>query len=302
MEHAIELSHVDKSYGPRRGIEDVSLDVPIGTLFGFIGPNGAGKTTTIRILLGLLAPTRGVARLFGVSCATADARESVGYVAGETHLVPGMRVSRLLAYLGSFHAGDHRARRAELVARFDLDPDAPTDDLSLGTKRKVALVAALQHAPRLLVLDEPTSGLDPIIRARLCDTLRDEVGRGTTVFLSSHVLSEVEALCSRVAVIANGRLVTVDDVTALRARKVRRVSATFAGGGDGTALQRLATLMAGVSGLERHGTSITFSYRGPMPPLLDALAASSPTDVQIDTPSLEDVFLDGFMGVDDHVV
>jgi ABC-2 type transport system ATP-binding protein len=302
MEHAIELSHVDKSYGSRRGIEDVSLDVPAGTLFGFIGPNGAGKTTTIRVLLGLLAPTRGEARLFGVSSADAKSRDSVGYVAGETHLVPGMRVSRLLSYLGSFHDGEHGARRAELVARFDLDVDAMTDDLSLGTKRKVALVAALQHAPRLLILDEPTSGLDPVIRARLFDTLRDEVGGGTTVFLSSHILSEVEALCSRVAVIANGRLVTVDDVTALRARKVRRISATFSGGGDGTTLQRLAALMAGVSDLERHGTSITFSYRGAMPPLLDALAASSPTDVQIDTPSLEDVFLEGFTRGDDHAV
>ncbi len=292
--HAIELSNVVKTYAGRRGIEDVSLEVGEGALFGFIGPNGAGKSTTIRILLGLIAPTSGSASLFGVRCDQARARVSVGYVAGETNLVPGMTVASFLEYLGSFHAGDHRRRRRDLAERFELDLGAPTQDLSLGTTRKVALVAALQHAPRLLVLDEPTSSLDPVVRSRLFDTLRDEVDEGTTVFFSSHVLTEVESLCSRVAVIAHGRIVTLEDVTTLRERKIRRVIASFEGGGDSTALHRLATLLPGVSALERHGTTVTFSYRGAAPPLLDALAAASPRDIQIETPSLEDVFLAEF--------
>lgn len=294
MASAIELANVDKWYGPQRGVEGISLAVPEGSLFGFIGRNGAGKSTTIRILLGLITATRGEATLFGVSCTEPRARVGVGYVAGETDLEPGARVGSLLAYLGSFHAGDHRARRAELLKLFALDPSAKTDDLSLGNKRKVALIAALQHAPRLLVLDEPASGLDPVMRARLFDRLRDEVARGATVFLSSHILAEIELLCDRVAIIADGRLVTVDDVVALRKQTLRRVRTSFAEGGSGDALERLATRLDGVVNLERHGTAISFSYRGPMPPLLDALAAASPSDVQIEAPTLEDVFLADF--------
>jgi ABC-2 type transport system ATP-binding protein len=300
LESAIELRHVDKRYGSRRGIEDVSFRVERGELFGFIGPNGAGKTTAIRILLGLLAPTRGEARLCGIPSNDALARVPVGYVAGETHLVPGMRADALLAYLGAFHADTRAqhaaqlARRHDLARRFELDLDAPTDDLSLGTKKKVAIIAALQHSPALLILDEPTSGLDPVIRARLFDELRDEVARGTTVLLSSHVLSEVEALCRRVAILAEGRLVALDDVDALRAKATRRVVARFAPGGNGDGLANLARRLPGVTQLERHGDAIDFSYRGEMPPLLDALAASSPIDVQIEAPTLSDVFLADF--------
>jgi ABC-2 type transport system ATP-binding protein len=292
--NAIELVGLHKRYGGRTGIDDVSLSVPAGALFGFIGPNGAGKTTTIRIVLGLLRPTRGTARVFGRSSDDPGARDGVGYVAGETHLIPRMRVHALLAYLGGFHAGDHEPRRRELARALDLDLDAPTEDLSLGNAKKVALVAALQHAPRLLVLDEPTSGLDPVIRARLFGLLRDEVARGTTVFLSSHVLADVEALCQTVAIIANGRIVVVDDVAALRARTSRRIAAMFDGGGDPAVLTRLVQRLDGVSDLERHGTAIRFLYRGPMPPLLDALAAASPSDARIETPSLDDVFLEDF--------
>jgi ABC-2 type transport system ATP-binding protein len=300
MTSAIELDHVHKRYGDRRGIEDVSFDVESGELFGFIGPNGAGKTTTIRILLGLIAATRGEARIFGLSTLDARARLSVGYVAGETHLVPDMRVGALLAFLGDFHADTReqrtaqRARRTDLARRFDLDLEAPTDDLSVGTKKKVAIIAALQHAPRLLVLDEPTSGLDPVIRARLFDELRDVVAQGTTVLLSSHVLSEVEASCRRVAILAEGKLVALDDIDALRARATRRVVARFAPGGNGDALANLARRLPGVTQFERHGDAIDFAYRGDMPPLLDALAASSPLDVQIEPPSLSDVFLADF--------
>lgn len=308
MDPAIELSHVDKRYGTqqRLAIDDVTFDVHPGELFGFIGPNGAGKTTTIRILLGLIAPTHGSARLFGVPTSDAAARVPVGYVAGETHLVPGLRVGGLLAYLGGFCADTRAdrdaqlARRTRLARMLELDLDAPTDDLSLGTKKKVAILAALQHAPRLLVLDEPTSGLDPVIRARVFDVLREEVAGGATVLLSSHVLSEIEALCTRVAILAEGRLVALDDIASLRARATRRVVARFAVGGNGDALAHLAQRLAGVTHFERHGDAIDFSYRGDMPPLLDALAASAPIDVQIEPPTLSDVFLADFVRSTHH--
>jgi len=297
--NAIEIHSLRKDYGGgRMGIEDITLEVPAGTIVGFIGPNGAGKTTTIRILLGLIAATSGSARLFGRDVRTDGprARAGTGYVPGETNLYPAMKVGDLLAYLARFHAGDHQPRRRELAELFDLDLAATTTDLSLGTKKKVAIVAALEPAPRLVILDEPTSGLDPIMRARLFDRLRDEAAGGATVFFSSHALSEVEATCERVAIVNRGRVVAYDEVGALRRRAMRRVHATFDGAGSGgDALAGLAARrLDGVESFERHGNVITFLYRGPVPPLLDALAAASPSDVRIEEASLEDVFLADF--------
>ena len=293
---AIAIEHLTKRYGERRGIEDVTLAVDTGSLFGFIGPNGAGKTTTIRILLGLIAPTSGTARLFGIDAVGdgARARAEVGYVAGEISLYPDLRVDALLAFVGGFHDGDHGGRRAELARVLDLDLGAPAADLSLGNKKKVAIVAALQHAPKLVVLDEPTSGLDPVIKARLFDVLRDAVAGGATVFFSSHALAEVEAVCRRVAIVNAGRLVAVDDIAAIRRRAMRRVFATFGEGGDGNALAGLARTLPGVHDFERHGDAIAFLYRGAVPPLLDALAAAAPSDVRIEEASLEDIFLHDF--------
>lgn len=298
--NAIEVERLTKMYGDRRGIVDATFDVPAGSLFGFIGPNGAGKTTTMRVLLGLLAPTAGSARLFGIDCRQPRARAAVGYAPGETHLVPGMRAGELLRYLGSFQPGDHAGRCTELATLFDLDLRAPTDDLSLGTKKKVAIIAALQTAPRLIVLDEPTSALDPVVRAHLFDVLRDAVAGGATVLMSSHVLSEVEALCKTVAIVNDGRIVAVDDIATFRDRAVRTVIASFDGGGESRALAGLVRRLDGVTAFEQHGATIRFGYRGPMPPLLDALAAAAPSDVRVEAPSLEDIFLEDFTARKDH--
>jgi len=291
---AIEIDHLRKDYGARIGIENVSFTVPAATMFGFIGPNGAGKTTTIRILLGLLAPTSGAARIFGVDVGSPRARTGVGYVAGEPQLYPRMRVGKLLAFLGRFHPGDHAARRRALADQFELDLDAPSAELSLGNRKKVAIAAALQHAPRLVILDEPTSGLDPIMRARLHDRLRAEVAGGTTVVVSSHVLADIQAVCERVAIVNHGRVVAIDDVRALRRRELRRVRAAFEDGRGGDILAGLTQRLAGLQGFERCGNRIAFLYRGDMPTLLDALAAAAPSDVQIEEASLEDVFLADF--------
>jgi len=286
---AIATESLVKRYGDRRGIDGVSLRVPAGSLFGFIGPNGAGKTTTIRILLGLLFPTAGHARLFGrdVVADGPAARAGVGYVPGESHVYPDLRVGELLAFLGRFHAGDPRRRRAELAEALDLDLGARAIDLSLGNRKKVAITAALQHRPRLVVLDEPTNGLDPVVRAGLFDLLRAEAAAGTTVFFSSHALAEVQAVCQQVAVLREGRLVAVDDVEALRGRETRRVSASFERGGSAEVLAGLP----GIDRLSRDGTAVTFLYDGAMPALLRALAAAAPSDVRIEEPSLEEIFL-----------
>jgi ABC-2 type transport system ATP-binding protein len=290
---AIEIEHLTKRYGARRGIDDVSFAVPEATLFGFIGPNGAGKTTTIRILLGLLAPSGGSARLFGIDAVTDGprARGGVGYVPSEVHVYPRMRVDELLDYLGRFHPGDHRARRGELCTFLDLDTRAPAADLSLGNRKKVAIVAALQHRPRLAILDEPSTGLDPVMQARLQQLLRDEVTRGATVLLSSHVLAEVETLCKTVAVIREGRLVAVEDIAALRTRAVRRVRARFIGDVPAGFAD-----LPGARDPRIDGGQLSFVYDGEVPPLLAALAAAAPHDVAIEEPSLEDIFLRYYAG------
>ena len=288
---AIELERLTKRYGARRGIDDVSFRVPAGAIFGFIGPNGAGKTTTIRVLLGLIAPTSGAARVLGrdVVADGPAARAELGYVAGETNLYPRMRTGELLAWLGRFHGGDHAARRKELAAALDLDLDARTDELSLGNRKKVAIAGALQHRPRLVVLDEPSNGLDPVVRARLHDLLREEAARGATVFFSSHELAEVQAVCKSVAVLREGKLAAVGEVATLRGREVRRVRAR------GGALDALASV-SGVAGVTRDGDAIAFLYDGPTPALLAALAAAAPDDVRIDEPSLEEIFLRYYAG------
>jgi ABC-2 type transport system ATP-binding protein len=283
---AIELERLTKRYGVHRGIDDVSFRVPAGAIFGFIGPNGAGKTTTIRVLLGLIAPTSGAARVFGRDVVTDGpaVRAEIGYVAGETHLYPRLSAGELLAWLAGFHAGEHAARRRELATALDLDLGARTDDLSLGNRKKVAIVGALQHRPRLIVLDEPSNGLDPVVRARLHELLRDEAARGATVFFSSHELAEVQAVCKSVAVLREGKVAAVGDVATLRGREVRRVRARCG------ALGSLDDL-AGVAGVARDGDDVTFLYDGPMPALLAVLAAAAPDDVRIDEPSLEEIFL-----------
>jgi ABC-2 type transport system ATP-binding protein len=290
---AIEVAHLTKRYGARRGIDDVSLVVPEGALFGFIGPNGAGKSTTIRILLGLLRPSSGSARLFGIDAVTsgAQARASVGYVPSEVNLYPRMRVDELLGYLGRFHAGDHAARRRQLVESLELDLGARASELSLGNRKKVAIVAALQHRPRLAILDEPSTGLDPVMQSRLHQLLRDEVERGATVFFSSHVLSEVQRVCKSVAVVREGALLAVADIAALRERAVRRVRARFTGPPPDA-----LGAMVGVRDVRREDQTLAFVYDGAPAPLLAALAAAEPEDIVIEEPSLEDVFLRYYTG------
>jgi ABC-2 type transport system ATP-binding protein len=287
---AIEVRGLTKMYGRARGVIDLSLAVPEGQIFGFIGPNGAGKSTTIRALLGFLRPTRGEAFLFGAPVFSPGGfalRAEVGYVPGEVSYYDDMRVGELLEYSAAFYPADSAARRKELAARFDLDLARRVDGLSLGNKKKVALVQALQHRPRLLILDEPTSGLDPLVQEQLFLALEEENRAGRTIFFSSHVLSEVQRLCHRVGIIREGRLVDVEDVTALRARQVKRVRARLAAAGDPFAA------LDGVSGAEwsKDRRAVSFLYRGPVAPLFRALAEAAPEDAQVEEPSLEEIFL-----------
>lgn len=289
MAAAIEVSGLTKRYGSRRGIEDITFAVHPGELFGFIGPNGAGKSTTIRTLLGLMRPDGGRASLLGrdVASTGANARLDVGYLPGELQFYDDLSVASLLEYLGSFHAGDHRKRRMELAETFGLDLSARAVDLSLGNRKKVGVVAALQHRPRLVILDEPTNGLDPLVQARLFAELEAEQRRGTTIFFSSHVLSEVQRVCQRVAVLSEGRLVALENVEELRHRQVRRIRTALPASTELNALRNIP----GVSDLQRGANGISFLFGGEISALLPKITELKPSDLLIEEPSLEEIFM-----------
>jgi ABC-2 type transport system ATP-binding protein len=291
---AIDIERLSKQYKGGRGVTDVDLHIEAGEVFGFIGPNGAGKSTTIRTLLGLLKPTSGTASILGVDVHREGprARSSVGYVPSETSFYDGFTVDETLDYITALRGGgEHAARRKELCDAFDLDGRRDVTDLSLGNKKKVALVSALEHSPPVLILDEPTGGLDPLVQARLFELLLAEQRRGVTVFFSSHVLAEVQRACTRVAILKEGRVLSVSSVDALRARQQKRVHAVVGGAG----LAATAAL-PGVRDVRREGERATFLYSGVVAELLAGLAADRVLDVSIEEPSLEEIFLQHYEG------
>jgi ABC-2 type transport system ATP-binding protein len=290
---AISFQQFTKQYKKSgQGVFDLTFDVEEGEWFGFIGENGSGKSTTIRTALGLMSPTSGTVQLLGSDTAGAvgcDVRARVGYVPSEPGLWDGMTVGETLAYLGSLHAEDTRARRRELLDVLELDPARDASDLSLGNKKKVAIVAAMQHRPPLLILDEPTNGLDPLMQQRLFELLKTEQQAGATVFFSSHILGEVERVCSRVAILKAGRLVKISTVEALKENSVRRVQFTRENAAAASVLA-----LDGVENVVVDGAHGTFHFHGALPALLRALAADDVSDVRIDKPSLEEIVLEHY--------
>ena len=280
----IETSGLTKSYGRARGIVDVDLSVEEGDFFGFIGPNGAGKSTTIRTLLGLIAPSGGSARVLGCDIVT-ERREilaQVGYLPSETAFYRGMRVRDVLRLSAKLRHMDCSAEAGRLCERLELDPSRRVEELSLGNRKKVGIVCALQHSPQLYILDEPTSGLDPLMQREFFALLEERCRGGATVFLSSHVLSEVQRHCRHAAVIREGRLLAMDSVEKLGHTDARRV--TLRGVHELPPLPELRDARAGQDG-------VTFLYGGDMPTLLGTLAGLPVTDVTITEPDLEEVFL-----------
>src|SRR5438128_6409088 len=230
MTAIIEVEGLTKSYGGKRGIVDVSLDVAEGEVFGFLGPNGAGKTTTIRLLMALLHADAGTARIAGLDCwqQSVEIKRLIGYLPGEPSLDPNLTGGQLLEYFGHLRGGVDQAYLKQLIKRLDLDPSRKFRHYSTGNKRKVVLIQAFMHRPRLLILDEPTSGLDPLNQQEFDRMVREARDEGRTVFLSSHVLSEVEQLCSQVGIIREGRLVRVGGIADVKDIKRYEMAITFA--------------------------------------------------------------------------
>jgi ABC-2 type transport system ATP-binding protein len=268
---------------------DVNLEVEKGEVFGFLGPNGAGKTTTIRVLLDLIRPTKGKAFVFEIesSAKPAAIHKRIGYLPGEFSLYDRLTGAQTLEYFGNLRGGVDPAYQKQLIERFDLDPTRRFREYSKGNKQKVGLVAALQHQPELLLLDEPTSGLDPLVQQTFFTIMRAQVKDGATVFLSSHILSEVERSCDRVAIIRDGRLVQVDRVDALRDLAHHQVELRFAGEPPVEEFKKLA----GVSDLAVEDHLLRLRVFGPITPVVQAAARLGVTDFLSREPSLEETFL-----------
>lgn len=281
---AIKTNDLTKFYGKARGVVHLNLSVEEGEFFGFIGPNGAGKSTTIRTLLRLISPTSGSAEVFGkdiVKEKEAILRE-IGYLPSEAVFYRGMRVKDMIKLSADLRKQDCAREAAELCDRLQLEPSRKVEELSFGNRKKVSIVCALQHCPRLLVLDEPTSGLDPLMQREFFEILKGRNREGATVFLSSHVLSEVQRNCTRAAMIREGTIIACDSMDALSKTSAKRVS--LHGSVDLSGL-------AGVRDKQETETTVSFLYSGEMNALLQALSSGKISDLTVSEPDLEEIFL-----------
>ena len=289
-EQAIVLNQLTKHYGTHRGINDLSFSVNEGEFFGFIGPNGAGKSTTIRTLMGLIHPSGGNASIFGLDCQTKASviARDVGYLPSENSYYENMKVRELLQYTADLYGMDCETKMYELSERLNLDLTRKIADLSLGNKKKVGIVSAIMTSPKLIIMDEPTSGLDPLIQQAFYDILKEENSRGATVFFSSHVLSEVQKLCDRVAILKEGQLIGIQSIKELRESGYKKVTLS--------AKEAIPRDFFNLSGIANYAetadkTSVSFMYNGNITAIIDKLHLLHLDDVLLEEPSLEEIFM-----------
>lgn len=289
-EQAIVLNQLTKHYGTHRGINDLSFSVNEGEFFGFIGPNGAGKSTTIRTLMGLIHPSGGNASIFGLDCQTKASviARDVGYLPSENSYYENMKVRELLQYTADLYGMDCETKMYELSERLNLDLTRKIEDLSLGNKKKVGIVSAIMTSPKLIIMDEPTSGLDPLIQQAFYDILKEENSRGATVFFSSHVLSEVQKLCDRVAILKEGQLIGIQSIKELRESGYKKVTLS--------AKEAIPRDFFNLSGIANYAetadkTSVSFMYNGNITAIIDKLHLLHLDDVLLEEPSLEEIFM-----------
>jgi ABC-2 type transport system ATP-binding protein len=285
----IETERLTKNYGSHRGIIDVDLAVMEGEAFGFLGPNGAGKTTTIRTLLDHLRPTSGTARVFGIET-TADPvaiHRRLGYLPGEFGLYDKLTGGQTIEYFANLRGNVDRAYQAQLIGRLDVDPSRKFKEYSKGNKQKIGLIVALQHRPDLLMLDEPTSGLDPLIQQEFFTVIREAKDEGRTIFMSSHILSEVERTCDRVAIIRDGRLTRIDRVANLRDMAHHQVELRFTGPAPRAEFESLP----GVSEIVSEDGVLRMRVSGPITHVVKAAARFELLDFVSREPTLEETFL-----------
>ena len=280
----IETKNLTKYYGKSRGILDLNLDVEEGDIFGFIGPNGAGKSTTIRTLLGLISASSGEGTVFGmdIHTETKNILKRVGYMPGEANFYQSMRVRDMIKLSADLRKKDCQKKAASLCERLQLDTNKKIEELSLGNKKKVSIVCALQHEPDLYILDEPTSGLDPLMQQEFFQLLKEENKRGATIFLSSHVLSEIQNYCKHAGIVKDGKLIMVNSVSEMSKSNTKRIL-----------IQGIDQLPAleGVVNVEQSKEGFQFLYQGNMPDLIERLQGLPIQNMNISDPTLEEIFL-----------
>ena len=284
----IETKKLTKYYGKSRGIIDVDISVEEGEIYGFIGPNGAGKSTTIRILLSLIYASSGSATIFGKDVVKfgPEIKKEIGYLPSEVFYYDNMRVKQLLEYSASFYKKDCSKRIVELAEIMDLDLSKKIDDLSYGNKKKVGIVQGLIHEPKLIILDEPTGGLDPLMQQKFFNLIHEENAKGATIFLSSHILSEVQRLCSRVAIIKEGKIIQIEKMSDLAKNNYSRFRLV-----THKPIEKGYFDLPGVSDLEPNETHVSFLFKGDLNTITKKVAALDLQSLWVEEPDLEDIFL-----------
>ncbi len=287
MPNAIEITNLTKYYGKNRGIDDVSFEVRQGEIYGFIGPNGAGKSTTLRILVGLIFPTSGEAKMLGEDVVSNGhrLREKVGYLPSEVFYYDKMKVMDLLKYSASFYKKDCKAKISELCDKMELDTSRKIDDLSYGNKKKVGIVQGLLHSPEIIILDEPTSGLDPLMQQKFFDIIKDENSKGATVLFSSHILGEVQKLCDRVSIIKEGGIIRTDEVSTLKKESYKKFKIECKN------LDKKDFEKGELNDFKKMDTYLSFLYKGDINYIIDVVSQHTITDMRIEEPTLEEIFM-----------
>jgi ABC-2 type transport system ATP-binding protein len=285
----IDIYNLSKYYGKSRGVERVDLQIEPGEIFGFIGPNGSGKSTTIRILLNLIFPTSGTAKIMGLDVTTRHKQimRHIGYVPSEANAYRNLSVMEFLKYCYRFYQNKPDEKRiSELSLRFELDLQRKISDLSMGNRKKVSIIQSVLHKPDLLILDEPTTGLDPLMQARFFNLLREENANGMTVFFSSHILNEVQLLCNRVAIIKDGKIVRIEEIGTLRKKQLKMITVQP---------DHLADQIRLLPGFEREiqtaGNRFSFMFSGNVDTFVKFLCEREVSDLIIEEPSLEEIFM-----------
>lgn len=285
--YAIETENLCKSYGKYRGITDVNLKIPKGEIFGFIGPNGAGKSTTIRTLLNFIFPTSGSAKIMGLDCVkdTKKIKQLIGYLPGEVNYYDNMRIKDLFKYSANFYKKDCTKKIDELVDIFQVDTSKKISDLSLGNKKKVGIIQALLHEPEVIICDEPTSGLDPLMQKSFFEVLKEENKKGTTIFFSSHILTEVQEVCSTVAIIKEGKILRTEEISKLRSNQFKKITLKFEDAANNS------FNIEGAKNVTLQNGFINFLYNGSIDNIINSLYGKKIQNLLIEEPSLEEIFM-----------